>query len=75
MEHVAWVSSVLASATFHAEQVSLNIPLPGQGTIMRLYINPSTRQITADVCQNEKITYSGVIAAEMARPMCPVFKH
>lgn len=76
MEHVEWVTSVLQSASFHAEYVALRIPLPiGNDTYMRLNINRSTTQITADVCQNGVVVYCGVFAIDMVRPMCPVFKH
>ena len=74
MDHLDLVSSVLASTTFHPEQVSLCIPLAGQCSI-RVYINPITKQITADVYESGKIAYSGVFAADMPAPMCPVFKH
>jgi hypothetical protein len=52
-----------------------HIPLPGQCTRMRLYFDTVTQQITVDVCHNEQIEYSGVMAPGMAKPMCPVYKH
>lgn len=74
------VTSVLASAEFHdgarsIEQISLAVPLGNDKThCMRILVNPDTKQIVIDVLCDGIISYSGIFAADMAKPMCPVFK-
>ena len=41
---------------------------------MMIIVNPDTKQIVIDVLCDGTINYSGVFAADMAKPMCPMFK-
>ena len=78
--HGDFVTSVLASAKFHdgargIEQITLIVPLGNDKTHhMMILVNPDTKQIVIDVFCNGMINYSGVFAADMAKPMCPMFK-
>ena len=76
--HKELVSAVLASVQFHTErqQITLRVPL-GDSTAdhMMFIVNLDTRQLVIDVFQGERLQYSGIIAADMHQPMCPVFKH
>jgi hypothetical protein len=75
-EHVVeLVTSILQNASFHDKHIGLKVPLPGNNMTLSLLINRVTTQITADVCQDGKVLYCGVHAADMKSPMCPVYKH
>ena len=79
MEYVELVKSVLASTVFHEEHVNLVVPVESTErkdvVCLRIIISMNTHQITADVCLDGKLVYSGVSGSDMSKPMCPVFKH
>ena len=76
--HGDFVTSVLASSKFHdgaRGQITLIVPLGNDKTHhMMILVNPDTKQIVIDVFCDGMINYSGVFAADMAKPMCPMFK-
>ncbi len=81
--HKGFVTALLASARFHSgphglDQITLKLPIAIDtihGHYMMLLVNPNTMQIVVDVYQNNIVQYSGITAADMSEPMCPVFKH
>jgi hypothetical protein len=78
--HKEMVTDVLASARFYTgpqeSQISIRVPLANNtADHMMLLVNPDTRQLVIDVYRGERLQYSGIIAADMQKPMCPVFKH
>lgn len=76
--HKDSVASVLASTKFSdgaggIEQITLVVPIGND--YMMILLNPETKQIVIDVLCDGMINYSGVFSADMAKPMCPIFKH
>jgi phosphatidate phosphatase PAH1 len=57
------------------EQILFIVPLGNDQTHhMMIFVNPDAKQIVIDVFSDGMIKQSDVFAADMAKPMCPMFK-
>ena len=75
--HPKYICLSVASAKFHdgarGEQITLIVP-PGNDKTHHMMMLVNTKQLVIDVLCDGMIKYIGVFAADMAKPMCPMFK-
>jgi hypothetical protein len=76
LPHEELINDILSTVRWCDGQIALSVPIGSTPDRVSLLVNlDDNGQLVLDVFSGGRLAYSGITAADMRAPMCPVFKH